>query len=598
MKRGYLTYFWLLVVAAVVVGCASRRLADTQTPDKAVPTHELSARYRYLYTEALRQKLIGNHAGAFDLLSHCIDIDPEAPEAIYEMYFYRRALRQDSLALEMLRRSVCLEPRNELYLEALAAYYLEKSEEDSALIYVERLAELRPRRTDVLSRLVNLYSSMNRPADAISTLDRIETLEGKLSSISMRKFQLYKNMGRDDEAYAELEALCREYPHELNYRISIGSQLMDDGRMDEALRIFEEVRSQDPTNTALRVSMMLYHRAKGDDSAFQAARDSLIYDNSVPTYMRASLMRELVTSSMEDDSLGTGRRRVEQLFDSLDIDHSTDVELLNFKIAYLATYDKDNDSAYVATLERINAIEPSNSEVLFSLIYNYSQKQEFQQLENVCRRGVVTHPEELAVHYFLGMALYQQDKHEEALRAFQGGILQKTDETKPAMVADLYSIVGDIYHQMGLRRESYEAYDSCLTYQDDNATCLNNYAYYLSLENDNLDRAEEMSYRSIRLQPDNKTFLDTYAWILFMKERYAEAQSYIDRVCPPDSTDSVLLADENVSGVVFEHAGDIAACNGDIDKALRFWQLAQKAGGTDLSAVLPRKIKLRKYIKQ
>ena len=113
-----------------------------------------------------------------------------------------------------------------------------------------------------------------------------------------------------------------------------------------------------------------------------------------------------------------------------------------------------------------------------------------------------------------------------------------------------------------------------------------------------MDKAEEMSYRTIRLQPDNKTYLDTYAWILFIKERYTEAQSYIDRVCPPDSTDEVLLTDPLVGGVVLEHAGDIAACNGKPEQAERFWTLAQRAGGDGLSAVLSKKIKLKKYIRE
>ena len=165
------------------------------------------------------------------------------------------------------------------------------------------------------------------------------------------------------------------------------------------------------------------------------------------------------------------------------------------------------------------------------------------------------------------------------------------------MVAEMYSIMGEVLHEMGREREAFAAYDSCLVYQSDNASCLNNYAYFLSLRSENLDRAEEMSFRSLRLEPNNKTYLDTYAWILFMKERYAEAQAFIDRVCPPDSADSVLLSDDALSGVVFEHAGDIAACNGDIEHALRFWQLARQAGGEGLTAVLPKKIKLKKYIK-
>ena len=82
-----------------------------------------------------------------------------------------------------------------------------------------------------------------------------------------------------------------------------------------------------------------------------------------------------------------------------------------------------------------------------------------------------------------------------------------------------------------------------------------------------------------------------------MKERFSEAQIYIDRVCPPDTADSVLINDEGISGVVFEHAGDIAACNGLMEQAVRFWILAQQAGGNGLTALLPKKIKLRKYLR-
>ena len=165
------------------------------------------------------------------------------------------------------------------------------------------------------------------------------------------------------------------------------------------------------------------------------------------------------------------------------------------------------------------------------------------------------------------------------------------------MVADLFSLMGDVLHELGREKEAYAAYDSCLVYQDDHVGCLNNYAYYLSLKGYNLDKAEEMSYRTVRIAPDNKTYLDTYAWVLFVKGRYTEAQAYMDKVVPPDSSDVELLADPSLSGAIFEHAGDIAAKNGQMAQALRFWQLAAKAGGDGLTAALPKKIKLKKYVK-
>jgi len=581
----------------------SRPETQSAMPDipTSVPNPKLSSlstsdrsRLNYIYQEATRQKLLNNHSAAFDLLCHAYDICPDVPEVLYDLAIYRVALRQDSVAEHLLLRASELDARNIYYQEALASYYLQRKRTDQALARLETMVALQPKRSDVLSQLVTIYSNLNRPADAIRTLNRIELLEGKMASISYRKFALYKSMEKEEEAFAELESLCKEYPHEMSYRLTIGDQLLNAGRIEEAERVYEKVRAQEPDNIGLKLSMLEFYRQTEEDSLFHALRDSLLYAPKVESDTRVALLRDLIASEQKADSLGP--QRVKAAFDSLDAAFPHDLGLLQLRAAYLATYDSDNEAAFVTVMDRVNELEPANTQALFYLIQYYAEHQDFEHLENICRRAVLTHPDELLCHYFLGVALYQQDKKREALAAFRAGIVQKTEDSRPTMVADLYSITGDILHEMGATQESYAAYDSCLVYQDDNVQCLNNYAYYLSLQETDLDRAEEMSYRTIRLEPDNKTYLDTYAWILFQKQRYGEAQMYIDKVCPPDSADSVLLEDRSISGVVFEHAGDIAACNGNLDRALRFWQLAQRAGGSGLTALLPRKIKLKKYI--
>ena len=105
-----------------------------------------------------------------------------------------------------------------------------------------------------------------------------------------------------------------------------------------------------------------------------------------------------------------------------------------------------------------------------------------------------------------------------------------------------------------------------------------------------------MSYYAIKIEPLNKTYLDTYAWVLFMRENYTMARFYIDRVVSPSQSDSVLLADAELHSEVLEHAGDIYALNDNMEVALRYWALAlQKEPG---NALLERKLKLKKYIKE
>lgn len=593
------------MASLLLLSCGSSQSSVSQ-PSAAETPAVVSARSRlsdsdrrrleYFYLEASKQKMLDNHVAAFDLYQHCLDICPDAAEALYDMGLYRLMLREDSLALRLFTRAAELDPKNTQYKQMLASYHLERNRNEEALQQLEDLARLQPRRTDVLSQLVRLYSTLNRPADAIRALDRIEVLEGKIASVSYQKYACYMQLNQEKKAFAELESLCKEYPHELSYRLAIGNQLLNADRIDEARKVFEQVRKRDPEYMGLKLSMLELYRKTDADSLFTALRDSLLYAENTDGQVRASLLRDYISEEMRSDSLGS--ERVDSMFARMDERFPKDLDLLQLRAAYLATYHRSNDSAFVAVMDRVIDLEPENTQALFYLIQYYGQHQDFEHLENICRRGVLTHPDELICHYYLGIACYQQDKHAEALQAFQEGIVHKTEDSKPTMVADLYAIMGDLLHEMNRDREAYAAYDSCLTYQADNVGCLNNYAYYLSLRNDQLDKAEEMSYRSIRLEPNNKTYLDTYAWILFMKERYAEAQIYIDRVCPPDSADSVLLADKEIAGVVLEHAGDIAALNGNMQQALRFWTLAQQSGGKDLSAVLPRKIKLKKYIKE
>ena len=565
-----------------------------------VPSWRLTAsennqsRLDYLFQEAAKMKLQERHSEALDLLRHCHNIAPDAPEVLYELSLYELYFRHDSVAIDMLEHASQLDPRNTFYKEALATYHLNRNQVEKALPYLEAIAELRPTRSDILAQLTRIYTGLDRPSEAIRALDRIEILEGKMPSVSHQKFVLYKQMGEIDKGFKELESLSKEYPHEMSYRLAIADQMLDADREADALKIYDEVRRAEPDNNHLHLSMLQYYRHTGNDSLFTTTRDSLLFAPKTDTDVRVTLMRDLIASEMRNDSLG--RHNVIQTFDSLDNRFGNDLDLLQLRAAFLATYDKQNDSDFVAVMDRVIEVEPANTQAIFYLIQYYGEHQQFQQLEDLCRRAVLTHPEELVCHFYLGVALYQQGKKIEAMKAFQDGIVQKTDESRPSMVADLYSILGDIYHEIGRDRDAFAAYDSCLVYQDDNVGCLNNYAYYLSLKKRDLDRAEEMSYRTIRLEPDNKTYLDTYAWILFMKERYAEAAHYIDRVCPPDSTDSVLLAMDGVSGVVLEHAGDIAAKNGKMEQALRFWRLAQQAGGDGLTALLPKKIQMKKYV--
>ena len=151
--------------------------------------------------------------------------------------------------------------------------------------------------------------------------------------------------------------------------------------------------------------------------------------------------------------------------------------------------------------------------------------------ENVireCQTAVEYVPDEPALFYYLGLAQYINKRDNDAIASLKRGASMIKSETSKEMAADIYGLLGDIYQKIGRIHDTYIAYDSCLVYNPDKVLCLNNYAYFLSLEGKDLKKAEKMSYRAITVEPNNATYLDTYAWILYKQKRYEDAKAYID----------------------------------------------------------------------
>lgn len=548
-------------------------------------------RLDYFMAEAAKSRMQGQWSKAMELYSHCLQIDSCSAEALYQLGRISFYLRQDSAGLEYLHKAVDLDPDNMYYIEPLAAILLRQGCEDDALPLLEHISKLQSNRSDVLSHLASIYSKTGRLEDAISTLDRLEMLEGKMSQLSNEKFSLYMEMGDSVKAFAELQSLCDEYPADLSYKIDMAYCYQQLGDYEKALQMYDEVRAIDPANVPLQMAMLDYYLSQGMDSLYDATRDSILYAPETETAKRVVLIQQMV-QRMSPDSADTEQiiKRFERV---LQLD-STNVELLTMYAAFL-DYRQKPQEMIQSVMSRVLLVEPDNEMATQWLLQYYASRKDYFSLEEICRRGVNYHPKDLVYPYFLGMIMLERNNNAEALEVLDRGIRLRSEDTRLALVSDAFTVKGDVFYKMGKHADAFLQYDSALVYNKDNVLCLNNYAYYLSLRNEYLDKAEEMSYRTIKAEPDNRTYLDTYAWILFMQAKYEQAQEYMDKVVPRDSSEQFLMTDLYTSTAILEHAGDIAWMNGDAERATYLWQLAVRRGDDEVTPILRKKAKKRKY---
>ena len=539
---------------------SSKNLAETVSKDLLSP--EERRKFDYFFLEAVRLKEKGEADAAFEMYRHCLSIDPQSAVTLYELGKFYLYLGQPEKGEDFLRKAMAAEPGNYWYKETLAGYYQGKGEHLKSIEVLEEMAAQFPSRLEPLMALVDLYGRIKDYPKVIHSLDRLEKLDGKSEQISMEKFRMYLAMDDNEKAFSEIESLVKEYPYEMRYLTILGDVYMENGKEDEAFKTYQEVLAQEPGYAPAMLSLASYYEKTGQDSLYRVQLDGLLLNQKVESRTKVNIMRQLIMRSERSDRDST---RIVGLFDSMLAQEQENADVAMLAAQYLLSKRMDEKAKPV--LWKVLELDPENKPARLQLLSFAISKEDLDEVIRICSPAVEYMPEALEFYYYWGIAHYQKEEHDEALEVFKKGVRQVTPDSEKTMVSDFYSIMGDLYHIKKMNVEAYAAYDSALVYKPDNIGALNNYAYYLSVERKNLDKAEEMSYKTVKAEPTNNTYLDTYAWILFEKGKYVEARIYIDQA---------MQNGGDKSSVVVEHCGDIYYKNGEAEKALEYWKQAEK----------------------
>ena len=575
---------WLLVAVWTLVSCGTVK-STREKPAVALAqsslTPEQQRKYDYFFLEAMRLKEKKDYASAFGLLQHCLDIHPNAASALYEVSQYYMFLRQVPQGQEALEKAVANAPDNYWYSQGLASLYQQQNELDKAVTLLEQMVVRFPAKQDPLFNLLDLYGRQEKYDEVISTLNRLEKRMGKNEQLSMEKFRIYLQMKDDKKAFQEIESLVQEYPMDMRYQVILGDVYLQNGKKQEAYDVYQKVLAAEPDNPMAIFSMASYYKQTGQEELYQQQLDTLLLNKKVTPDTKVGVMRQMIVENEQADKDST---QIIALFDRIMKQEQDDPQIPMLYAQYLLSKNMESES--VPVLEQVVALDPTNKAARMMLIGAAVKKEDYKQIIKVCEPGIEATPDALEFYYYLAVAYNQAEKPDSVISICKRALEHTTADSKKEIVSDFYSILGDMYHTQKQMKEAYAAYDSALVYNPSNIGALNNYAYYLSVERRDLDKAEEMSYKTVKAEPNNATYLDTYAWILFEKGNYAEARIYIDNAMKSEGGDK--------SDVIVEHCGDIYYMTGDVDGALTYWKKALEMGSE--SKTLKQKIEKKKYI--
>lgn len=569
----------------LVLAGGSPILADnTKKGAPSKPVQQDNAQQRkldYFFYEGVKLKNAGKFDAAFDLFSHCLEIDSTASPVLYELSSFYVEMNKPEKAVGLLQRAVNYAPDNFTYRMALASVSRGLGMFSDASAEYQTLIDKFPDKTDLNYYLAESLTQEGEISKAIEAYDALENSVGMNEAISIQKYKLYNTLNEPEKAMKEIQKLADKYPMEARYQIVMGDLYLEKNDTDKALLCYNKAHEIDPSNPYYIVSMANYYEIVGDKEAAETQIRSALVNNDLDVDTKVNILSRYVVRLQQNKQDIEGANT---LFKTLLEQHPEETELKLMYGSLLAMQDKTEEARFQFQL--VTEMEPDNAGAWQQLLNLSLKADNMEEVKRICIKCQELFPNAPEYYFYLGIAHYQLKEYDKALETYQAGI-RIIDKENTSQLSDFYGQIGDIYYQQKNVTKAYEAYEEALKYNDKNIVVLNNYSYFLTLDKKELKKAERMSAQCIKLQPDNSTYLDTYAWVFFTQGNYTLAKIYIENAISKDSTNSSELAD---------HYGDILYMNGEKEKALEQWKKAKELGKQ--SETLDRKIAEQIYIEE
>lgn len=532
---------------------------------------------KQLFLSALREKTIGSYQKAGEYFARVLDIDPQNDASMYELSNVYHLGRNDEKARTLLERAVTVKPENEWYWQALAKMYDFNTDYDKVEQAYAELIKINPEKEEYyLNRGRALYQA-KKYNEALAVYDELEKKAGLLDELVAARQKVYLKTNKVDKAVADLQELIKQNPDETRYYLMLAEVYNANGQDEKALKILDVAKSKSPGSAMVQLALADVNRDMNNDEASFTALKSAFTSNDLNLVEKLRIL-DTYAPKMQD---AVFRSRMVTLARMLTVTHASDARAWAAYGEILVQNEQLNEAkeAYKKAVALNNQLYP----VWEQLVRIQISQGDFTSALKDGEEALSLFPNQALMNFFVGLGYSQKKDHQKAIGYFKtASELQSNDKN---LLTQVYANLGDSYHAVKDNKRSDEAYEKALAYNPDHAFTLNNYAYYLSLRDENLAKAEKMSKRANELMPNTASFEDTYAWILFKLKRYANARTWMEKAIQHDGGKSITQ---------IEHYGDILFHLGEKDMAIENWKKAKSKGAK--SETLDKKIKDEKYV--
>lgn len=552
----YILAFIVLLASMVLtpVVCSAQRQRDLE--HQTLPD-SLSRTYRH--AEAIKHlKIEGDTAAAYDIWQSIIAEDSTYAPALY----YLHVLEDDLIeSLDYSRRAYAADTTNKWYAKGYATSLISARKYSQAIPAYRRLMRLAPSDIDAYHALAILYSYNQMPYSAISVLDSAELRIGYHPYLGEMKLHLLIDTRQYDKAIEVGIKGVEEQPYDAYARINLAEAYEVAGRDSLARATLDAAFLIDSTSIDILAASSAYYERRGDTRRMLDYEERILDDERVPIEDK---LRRIEVFTSNRNFYSQNYIRIGGIIQRLAIAYPNNREVVDCYAEHMIALGNIEQAAEY--LRRHLDNEATTADHYVGLMQIYLHINHIEELLEVLEEAALRYPTDISIISFAGFLSMEYSSHEKAIEWFKTGLKVCTNDQERSQ---LWGYIGDVYHDMGNDKRAFKAYRKALGYNPENVLVLNNYAYFLSLLDQDLERALIMSKKAVKLESNNASYVDTYAWILHRLGRNDEAKKMM-------MTALSLSAQREPSLLI--HYGDILWALGEKFMADTYWKKAVEQG--------------------
>jgi tetratricopeptide (TPR) repeat protein len=580
-KPTFIQRVLLIGLLCMLLDClAGTIFAQSIVGDKNKISEAQKTKAEMFFYEGLRLKALGDYRTAVINFDKVIAIDPNQAAAFYELSQMYLEMKTPETAFIYALKATTLDPKNEWYLIAAAEASEKSGNYLKAQKFYQALIELKPAHIENYFSLANMQLARKKYKEALRTYDILSKKLGVTEELAIQKEKIWLKLNKVPKALAEIQTLIDRYPKEPKYYLLLADIFVANNTPDKAFAIYQKVLQLDSNNGYAQLELAEYYRIKKQEPMAMRYLYVAFKNPQINIDHKVSILAPYFSVIGKESQ----RKRALELASFLIVAHPAEAKAFAI-YADLLYQDKQLDSAKTIYLQTI-ALDKSVFAVWQNLLLLQAETQDYNGLLKSSNQAIELFPNQNFVFYLNAAAKYQAKDYAAAALAYHQALAITFDNKE--MQAQIYSGLGDVYNELKEYAKSDSFYNASLALKPDEVFVLNNYAYYLALRKEQLPKAAQMAKHANELQPNNASFEDTYAWVLFKMANYEQALIWIELALSHSETQTATL---------MEHYGDILYFLTKKDaavQAIEKWKAAKTLGAG--SEQLSEKIKEGKWI--